>query len=111
MKKFLIVYYGDTPECVEGFKKDCKRSCKGTLYIKPGRQMTVTEDELNHVKEKHKHVLPKLRILAEHKPNAKKVEAKKNVAPVQKNEEAKEDNKPNKKVSKKVVKKANSQQG
>lgn len=109
MKKFLIVYYGDIPECVEGFKKDCERSCKGSLMIKPGRQMSVTEDELNHVKENHKHILPKLRILAEQKPSEKKAVASKE-APVQK-EEAKEESKPTKKVSKKVTKKANSQQG
>ena len=72
MKKFLIVYYGDATECVEGFGKDCKRSCKGALHVNPGRQMTVTEGELAHLKSKHKHMLPKLRILSEMKEEAKK---------------------------------------
>lgn len=76
MKKFLIVYYGDAPECVEGFSQTAKRSCKGALHVAPGRKLTVTEDELSHMKEHHKHMLPKLRILSE-KSEAKKAEPKK----------------------------------
>lgn len=72
MKKYLIVYYGDAPECVEGFGKDCKRSCKGALHVNPSRQLTVTEDELAYLKSKYKHMLPKLRILSEMKEEAKK---------------------------------------
>lgn len=76
MKKYLIVYYGDAPECVEGFHKDCKRSCEGALHVKPGRQMTVTEEELKHLKESKecKHMLPNLRILGEKKEEPKKKE-------------------------------------
>lgn len=78
MKKFLIVYYGDAPECVEGFSKDCKRSCKGAIHLNPGRQVTVTEDELKHIKERHKHCLPKLRVISEMKePEPKKGSEKK----------------------------------
>lgn len=72
MKKYLIVYYGDAPECVEKFGKDCKRSCKGALHVNPGRQLTVTEDEYEHIKKAYKHMVPKLRVLSEMKPEAKK---------------------------------------
>lgn len=64
MKKYLIVYYGDAPECVEGFSQSAERSCKGALHVAPGRKLTVTEDELSHMKEHCKHMLPKLRILS-----------------------------------------------
>ena len=76
MKKHLIVYYGDATECVEGFGKDCKRSCKGALHVNPGRQMTVTNDELEFLKKKYKHMLPKLRILSTMKEEVKKESVK-----------------------------------
>lgn len=76
MKKHLIVYYGDATECVEGFGKDCKRSCKGALHVNPGRQITVTEDELAHMKSKHSHMVPKLRVLSSME---EKVESKEEV--------------------------------
>ena len=96
MKKYLIVYYGDAPECVEGFGKDCKRSCKGALHVNPGRQMTVTEGELAYLKSKYKHMLPKLRILSEMeeevKPAAKEVKAEsKEKAKAEPKDEAKEE--------------------
>lgn len=65
MKKFLIVYYGDAPECVEGFHKDATRSCKGALHVVPGRKLTVTEEELEHLKKNYSHMLSKLRILSQ----------------------------------------------
>lgn len=64
MKKYLIAYYGDAPECVEGFHKDAKRSCKGALHVSPGRKLTVTQDELDKIKKDHSHMMPKLRILS-----------------------------------------------
>lgn len=48
MKK-LIVYYGDSPVYVEGFSKDCARSCKGSLHIRPRRPITVTDGEYDHI--------------------------------------------------------------
>lgn len=80
MKKHLIVYYGDATECVEKFGKDCKRSCKGALHVNPGRQMTVTNDELECLKKHHKHMLPKLRILSSmEEAKAVKAESKEEV--------------------------------
>lgn len=77
MKKFLIVYYGDAPECVEGFDKDAKRSCKGALHVSPGRKLTVTECELKHIKKHYSHMDAKLRVLGEKKEaEPKKEEAK-----------------------------------
>jgi hypothetical protein len=76
MKKYLIVYYGDAPECVEKFGKDCKRSCKGALHVNPGRQLAVTEDEYEHIKKTHAHMLPKLRVLSVMEPQADKQAAK-----------------------------------
>lgn len=72
MKKYLIVYYGDAPECVEGFKKECKRSCKGALHLNPGQKKTVTEDEYKHIQSHYKHCLPKLRVISEMDDSKKK---------------------------------------
>lgn len=93
MKKHLIVYYGDATECVEGFGKDCKRSCKGALHVNPGRQITVTDDELAHIKSKHKHIVPKLRILSsmEEKAEPKKAEKKEEAKAEPKKEAKKEE--------------------
>jgi len=89
MKKYLMVYYGDAPECVEGFSKECKRSCKGALHVNPGRQMTVTEGELEYIKGHKKHMLAKLRVISElvekkPEPVKAKVEPKKETAKVEK---------------------------
>lgn len=64
MKK-LIAYYGDTPVCVEGFPENCKRSVKGALHLLPRKSMTVTADEHAHILSAYKHVVPKLKVLAE----------------------------------------------
>lgn len=74
MKKHLIVYYGNTPECVEGFLKECKRSCKGALHVKPGVRLEITCGELKHIKKKYEHMLLKLKVIST-RPD--KVEAEK----------------------------------
>ncbi len=82
MKK-LIVYYGDAPECVEGFPKDCKRSCKGALHIHRGKSKTITDGEYEYIKssKRYKHLLNKIRVVSEIKAEVakpkKKVEAPK----------------------------------
>ena len=70
MKK-LIVYYGDAPVYAEGFCKDCDRSCKGALHILPRKKMEVTDGEYEHLVKKYPHVMPKLRVMAEMKAEAK----------------------------------------
>ena len=73
MKKLLIAYYGDSPVCVEGFPKDCARSCVGSIHVLPRKPVTVTEAEYGHIKAKYQFMLPKLKIVAE-KVETKKVE-------------------------------------
>lgn len=65
MKK-LIAYYGDSPEYVDDFPKDCERSCKGSMHLIPRKPITATEGELKHLKEKHKNL--RIKIIAEKAP-------------------------------------------
>jgi len=64
MKK-LIAYYGDSPVYVEGFSKDCARSCKGSVHVLPRKPVTVTADEYEHIKKSYSWMLPKLKVVAE----------------------------------------------
>jgi hypothetical protein len=48
--KYLIAYYGDCPLFVEGFKSGCHRSCSGAIHLLRGRAVTVTADELDHIR-------------------------------------------------------------
>lgn len=45
---------------VDDFPKDCKRSRKGALYIRPRSTLVLTPDELDHLKAKHGSVASKL---------------------------------------------------
>lgn len=64
MKK-LIAYYGDSPVYVEGFSKDCARSCEGSVHVLPRKPVTVTSDEYEHIKKSYSWMLPKLKVVAE----------------------------------------------
>lgn len=64
MKK-LIVYYGDSPVCVEGFSESCKRSVKGAIHILPRKSVTVTEDEYQHILAKYDWMKSKMKVIAE----------------------------------------------
>lgn len=63
MKK-LIVYRGDAPICVEGFSKDCKRSCQGSLHLYPRKSTTVTDGELLHIKDAYSSVFSAIQVLS-----------------------------------------------
>lgn len=76
MKK-LIVYYGEKPEYVEGFPKDCKRLCEGSLHLYPRKQMEVTDSEYEHMKSKYSWLMKKVRVVAELKSVGSKVDSKK----------------------------------
>ena len=41
----LVIYQGKLPVCVEDFPSDSERSVKGALHLRPGRSLTVTDDE------------------------------------------------------------------
>lgn len=71
MKK-LIAYYGDSPVYVEGFPKDCARSCEGSVHVLPGKPVTVTNDEYKHILDKYSWMKPKLKVVAEIGEDAKK---------------------------------------
>ena len=64
MKK-LICYYGDSPVHVEGFSKDCARSCEGSLHILPRKHKTVTDGEYQHILEKYSWMKSKLKVISE----------------------------------------------
>ncbi len=65
MKKKLIAYYGDSPVHVEGFPKDCPRSCKGSVHVLPRKPVTVTDAEYEYMRTHYKWMLPKLKVVAE----------------------------------------------
>ena len=93
MKKLLVIYFGDTPVCVEGFSKECKRSCEGALHLLPRKQRSITEDECAHIKKSYKHILRKFRVISEMKvpeKKEKKVAEKSKEAEVKKVEPNKE---------------------
>lgn len=46
----LIKYQGRLPECVEGFPEDCERSVEGSLHLRPGQTVELTDDEYAHIK-------------------------------------------------------------
>lgn len=83
---------------VDDFPKDCKRSRKGALYIRPRSTLVLTPDELDHLKAKHGNVASKLivvgvdegkaRSLAKKEAKGEKPDAK--VEPEPKAEEATE---------------------
>ena len=91
MKK-LIAYYGDSPEYVDDFPKDCERSCKGSLHLIPRKPTTVTEGELKHLKEEHPKL--RLRVIAEKAPEDPK--PKKDVKDAKKPETKSEKTEPEK---------------
>ncbi len=76
MKK-LIAYYGDSPVYVEGFPKDCARSCKGSVHILPRKSVTVTEDEYKYILDKYSWMKPKLKVVAEVSEGATPKDSKK----------------------------------
>lgn len=61
----LIVYFGDNPECIEGFSKSCSRSVDGALHLKPRKPMTVTDDEYKHITESRADLKGKIRVVAD----------------------------------------------
>lgn len=62
--KMLIVYYGDSPQYVEGFSPTCKRSCVGSLHLLPRRPLTVTEDEYEHLKARYPQLTRSVKIIS-----------------------------------------------
>ena len=85
MKK-LIIYYGDNPLCLEGFPKECQRTCDGSLHILPRKNKTLSDGEYEWLKKKHPEAMANVRVLAEHKEEPKK---KALPAKVESSEEAK----------------------
>ena len=74
-KLLLIVYHGDSPVCLEGFPKDCKRSSdkKGAMHIMPSVPVTMTEDEHAHFLNKYPTLKLKVKIVAVKKVNEEEV--------------------------------------
>lgn len=46
----LIKYQGRLPECAEGFPEDCERSVEGSIHLRPGQTIELSDDEYAHVK-------------------------------------------------------------
>lgn len=63
----LIKYQGRLPECVEGFPEDCERSVsdKGSLHLRPGQTVELTNDEYAHIKAQRPDLAKNLIVLRE----------------------------------------------
>lgn len=64
----LIKYQGRLPECVEGFPEDCERSqpeYKGSLHLRPGQTVELTNDEYAHIKAQRPELAKNLIVLRE----------------------------------------------
>lgn len=56
-----IVVPANVPLCqVDDFPKACERSREGALYVRPASAMTVTQAELDHLKEHHADLVRRL---------------------------------------------------
>lgn len=68
-----------SPCQVEDFKPGAKRSVKGALHLKPSAVKVLTTDEWEHIKEHHKGLASKMRVVSETKsqpaPASKKAAA------------------------------------
>jgi hypothetical protein len=53
-----VKYTGKSPEYLDGFPKECKRSCKGAIHLLPNALKDITEDELKFIRKKY----PKLKL-------------------------------------------------
>lgn len=60
-----IVGHGVTPQNVDDFPSNCARSRKGAVYVRPDSSLTLTNDELDHIKDKHPQLFKKLRVVEE----------------------------------------------
>lgn len=54
-----IKYTGKTPEYLDGFPKECKRSCKGAIHLMPNAIREISADEYEFIKKS----FPKLKLV------------------------------------------------
>lgn len=59
----VIVGHGVTPQQIDDFPSKCERSRKGALYIRPKSTVEMTNDELDHIKDKYKDLYKRLRVV------------------------------------------------
>ncbi len=66
-----VKYTGNVPEYIDGFPKDCERSCKGSLHLLPNALKDISDDEYDYIKKTY----PKMRlmVLPKEKPAIKRV--------------------------------------
>ena len=67
----LVKYQGLSPECLEGFPKDCERSKQGALHLRPGRTMELTDDEYAFIKAQRPDVCRECVVLRSYKGKPK----------------------------------------
>ena len=104
-QKSSIQFLGDHPAYIDGFPKECERSCEGSLHFYPRRVLEVSLDELAYLKDKRGDIYKFLKIMS---PQSVKKEAplqpepaKTEVLPEQPKEEPQEDTWTEKKLKKK----------
>lgn len=67
----LIKYQGRLPECLEGFPQDCERSVEGSIHLRPGQTVELTDDEFAHIKTNRPKMTKDLVVLREWKAEPK----------------------------------------
>ena len=87
---------------IDDFPKDCERSRKGALYVRPRSTLILTAGELKHLRAKHKDIASKLIVVGVEesaaKPSQKSVEPPKKKAKAKAKAEPKEASEKEKRV-------------
>lgn len=91
MEKVKLQYVGKYPEYIS-FPDGCERSCKGSLYLLPGRIKEVSKQEYEHLKRHHSELRFNV-YKAEAKPKSPKAKLK----PVSKHDDKHDEKKGSKK--------------
>ena len=68
-----VKYSGNTPQYIDGFPKNCERSCKGAIHLLPNALRKITDDEYAYIKKEYSDL--RIILVPEGKPSVKKATA------------------------------------
>jgi hypothetical protein len=68
-----VKYTGKSPEYLDGFPEECKRSCKGAIHLLPNALRDITEDEYKYIRKKYPKL--KLQVVPKEKPPVARLKA------------------------------------
>lgn len=71
-----VKYLGRSPEYLDDFPKECKRSVVGSLHFLRGSLKVITKSELEHIKKSRTDVFKLLIVVEDRSKKKKKIEIK-----------------------------------